>query len=191
MKLKLEIDDKDVRRLLKKFEQLEQSVKHKELVNILHRQAKPLVKPIQEAAPKHRSSYTYNGKTQKKGLINRYKLQPKSQRKPGRTDGVKSGQGTIYDTYERGNLAMSHGVIKGKKGRSKTTPTVYVGPRVKGSIKYDGWYGWFLIKGTKYIAPNPYIERAARPMLRTVETKISKEAINYIKKRAIKLGFYA
>ena len=44
-----------------------------------------------------------------------------------------------------GNLKKSIGVITGRKGKAKTNPTVYVGPRAKGNN--DGFYGNFVEYG--------------------------------------------
>lgn len=44
-----------------------------------------------------------------------------------------------------GNLKRSIGVITGRKGAAKENPTIYVGPRAKGS--FDGWYGHFVEEG--------------------------------------------
>ena len=44
-----------------------------------------------------------------------------------------------------GNLKKSIGVIAGKRGKAKENPTVYVGPRAKGS--FDGFYGAWVEKG--------------------------------------------
>lgn len=44
-----------------------------------------------------------------------------------------------------GNLQKSIGTIVGRKGSAKDNPTVYVGPRAKGSN--DGWYGNFVALG--------------------------------------------
>ncbi|MBF05024.1 MAG: hypothetical protein CMP76_17240 [Flavobacterium sp.] len=44
-----------------------------------------------------------------------------------------------------GNLKKAIGIILGKRGKSKENPTVYVGPRAKGS--FDGFYGGWVEKG--------------------------------------------
>lgn len=44
-----------------------------------------------------------------------------------------------------GNLKKSIGVIVGRKGNAKENPTVYAGPRAKGS--QNGWYGHFVEYG--------------------------------------------
>lgn len=44
-----------------------------------------------------------------------------------------------------GNLKKSIGTFVGKKGGAKENPTVYVGPRAKGTN--DGWYGHFVEYG--------------------------------------------
>lgn len=46
---------------------------------------------------------------------------------------------------EPGNLKKSIGTITGRKGNAKENPTIYVGPRAKGS--YNGWYGHFVEEG--------------------------------------------
>ena len=42
-------------------------------------------------------------------------------------------------TISPGNLMKSIGTITGRKGNSAMNPTIYVGPRVRGTN--DGWYG--------------------------------------------------
>lgn len=44
-----------------------------------------------------------------------------------------------------GTLKKSIGTITGRKGNAKENPTIYVGPRAKGS--FDGWYGHFVEEG--------------------------------------------
>ena len=44
-----------------------------------------------------------------------------------------------------GNLKKSIGTITGRKGQSAENPTVYVGPRVRGTN--DGWYGHMVEAG--------------------------------------------
>jgi HK97 gp10 family phage protein len=44
-----------------------------------------------------------------------------------------------------GNLKRALGLIQGRKGNAKINPTIYVGPRVRGS--FDGWYGHFVHEG--------------------------------------------
>lgn len=81
-------------------------------------------------------------------------------------------------TYEPGNLERSMGIFKGK---SKTFPSVFVGPargRKKG--KADGFYGWFIVYGTSQIKPDDFIEKAASPLLETTGKKMSKETEKYI-----------
>lgn len=56
-----------------------------------------------------------------------------------------SGSGRTKKIIQPGNLKKSIGYIIGKKGNAVVNPTVYVGPRTRGSA--DGWYGGMVHEG--------------------------------------------
>ena len=82
--------------------------------------------------------------------------------------------------HEPGNLRES---IKIFTGRSKTNPAVYIGPKVGRGAKNDGYYGWFLIEGTKTIAPNDFIGDAFKPFRESSRTQLSDKLARYIENK--------
>ena len=108
-----------------------------------------------------------------------------------------------------GSLKKSIGVITGRKGQSRTQPTVYVGPRAKGN--YDGYYGaWEELghniyrKGfkrkhkanSKYNAggaksrteAHPFMEKAYNLTGGKVAENIEKQTARFIQRRIDKLS---
>lgn len=85
-----------------------------------------------------------------------------------------------------GNLKASIGNIAGK-GKY---PTLYVGPRMGSKYKNDGWYGKFLINGTKYIKANPFVGKAWESTKGKAEQIVEKDsgeiARKFLQKHAAK-----
>jgi len=83
-----------------------------------------------------------------------------------------------------GNLRKSIGNITGK---SKTIPTIYVGPRVKG--KNMGFYAAFVHGGTKNgIKPNQFMTRAYSKTRGQVTADAEKGVAKYLQKQINKLS---
>jgi HK97 gp10 family phage protein len=86
-----------------------------------------------------------------------------------------------------GNLKLSIGKIKGKKGLGRENAVLYVGPRSKGR-KNDGWYGLFVHEGTKHQDSNKFMKRAYSqtkgPMLADAKVKVTK----YVQKQINRLS---
>ena len=81
----------------------------------------------------------------------------------------------------------------GKKSIGKKTmrraknPTIYVSPR--STRKNDGWYlRQFVIRGTKFIKSNPFIDKAYEQTKGRVTSDAEKKVAKYIQKRIDKLG---
>lgn len=109
-----------------------------------------------------------------------------------------------------GNLKKSLGIIVGKKGRSKENPTIYVGPRSGGRLKYDGWYGAIVHGGrnvyrrgfkrrhvrskqnanaaVKFIPGNPYMDRAYNQTKGQVTKETEKSVAKAIQRQIDKLS---
>lgn len=100
----------------------------------------------------------------------------------------KTRDGNVADTYDPGNLAESIVAITGKRGQSKVNPTIYVGPGLGKRKDADGYYGFFVVKGTKRIAPNDFITRGGGPVLPRAKAEIEKGIVDFIVREGRKLG---
>lgn len=97
------------------------------------------------------------------------------------------GMGEKVATYKKGNLKRSIKVLSFRKSAD-----VFVGPRVlrgdkaKGVFnsksKADGFYLWFLEKGTKHLAPGNYIKKAFNATAAKVAQDIIKRSKDKVKK---------
>lgn len=85
------------------------------------------------------------------------------------------------------NLQKSIGKITGKRGKAKTNPVVYVGPRSKGR-RHDGWYGGFVHGGTVKQTSNPFMERAYKETEGQVTKEAEQRVAKYIQKQIDKLS---
>lgn len=110
-----------------------------------------------------------------------------------------------------GNLKSSIGTIIGRKGQSKINPTVYAGPRVKGS--HDGWYGAmvegghnvyrksfkrkshkrgstqrYASKAIGFVKPKPFMAPAYKMTKGLVGRNIEKKTARFIQRRINKLS---
>ena len=118
--------------LQRKLKLLPDRVKKKHILSILRKQARPYVRTGQKSD-----------------------IVPKSE-KPHIVSGKRTKK-----IIQPGNLRKSIGTITGRRGRAKTNPTIYVGPRAKGN--HDGWYGHFVDQGTNTgIKPNLYMQKIYR-----------------------------
>lgn len=92
--------------------------------------------------------------------------------------------GEIAQEYLPGNLKRSIGV----RTFGKDDITAYVGIQ-KG--RHDGWYGFFLARGTKHIQKNDFITRAATPLYPIVINNLETDIKNHIVRHAKRLGLDA
>ena len=135
-------------------------IKRREILKVLRRQSKPILRAIKKEAPVEKRGYT----------ITR------------RLSGTKGNRKTA-DVYEPGNLKRSLAI---KTSPLKSYPSVLIGFRYGTKYKYDGYYGNFVIwgyAGKNRYAPNDFIMRGAAPLLGDVYTKASDELKKYIEKQ--------
>lgn len=102
--------------------------------------------------------------------------------------------GKISTQSDPGNLKKSIGI---KTYNTRRGISAYAGiqngkEKEEGQGKInDGWYGFFVERGTKYQKPNPFIKRAASYTLPAATRSLEKDTIDYIVKNAKKLGLDA
>ena len=136
------------------------------------------------------------GKTTLAGLI-RKNMKPIAdaikantpERKADGTRGIvirRRKDGTISTASSEGNLKRSIGVKTFGKGQEITA---YAGLQKRSTA--DGWYGFFLERGTKTISKRPFIAPAAAITVPQAAENLSKDATEYIVKNAQKLGLDA
>lgn len=94
--------------------------------------------------------------------------------------------GELAQEYLPGNLRRSIGMKAFTKGENVA---VYAGINKKN--KADGWYGFFLERGTKHISPRRFISLAASVTVPIAEENLTKDVRDYIAKNAKKLGLDA
>ena len=97
----------------------------------------------------------------------------------------KRKDGSISTESMPGNLQKSIGVKTFGKG---TEISGYAGIQKK---KNDGWYGFFLERGTKNVAKNPFIARSAAIAVPLATENLSNDISTYIVDNAKKLGLDA
>lgn len=144
-------DIKGISQVVAEIKKLDDKLKRRELLKILRRQSKPVLRAIKQNTP----VYDYD-------VIRTRK-----------SDGKQF-------TYEPGNLKKSMAI---KTGKSKTKPTVMIGPRQGERAKYDGYYAFFIQYGTFNQSPNDFIAKAAEPLIGTVATSASAETKRYLEKK--------
>ena len=97
----------------------------------------------------------------------------------------KKKDGSISTESLPGNLQKSIGVKTFGKG---TDIAGYAGIQKK---KNDGWYGFFVERGTKHISKNPFIARSSAQAVPTAMTNLQTDIKDYIVDNAKKLGLDA
>ena len=103
-------------------------------------------------------------------------------------------KGKISTQSERGNLKKSIGIrtFNTRKGIS-----VYAGIQNGKKLEEgqgrtnDGWYGYFVERGTKHQAPQPFIAPAAASTVPAATKSLEQDTTDYIIKNAKKLGLDA
>lgn len=152
---------------LNAVKQMPDKMKKREITGIMKMNLRPVVKAIKTNTPV--SGYTHVRKT--KNVYHK------------RTGELK--RASVTHTYESGNLKRSIGVKAFTKGDN---PTVFAGIQ-KG--KNDGWYGFFVERGTKHIAARNFIAQAAAVSVPTATENLQNDIRNYIVKNAKRLGLDA
>ena len=97
----------------------------------------------------------------------------------------KRKDGSISTESMPGNLKKSIGVKTFGKG---TEISGYAGIQKK---KNDGWYGFFIERGTKHIAKDPFIARSAAATIPLATEHLTTDIKDYIVTNAQKLGLDA
>jgi HK97 gp10 family phage protein len=95
-----------------------------------------------------------------------------------------SGGKRAKKTFQPGNLRKS---LAKKTMRRAKNPTVYVSPRSRKNA--DGFYGrQFILKGTKKITANPFIDKAHKQTEGRVTADAERKMVKYIQKQIDKLS---
>lgn len=76
----------------------------------------------------------------------------------------------IASHRKTGNLHKSIGIIRGSK---RFAPALIVAVKMGRKRKYDGYYGYFLEKGTKYIDPIHFFKNAINSKTKSVSDNIN------------------
>lgn len=138
--------------------QMPDKMKAKTLVDIMKVNLKPVATSIKANAPVRKENQS------QKAIVRKRK------------------DGSISTISEVGNLKKSIGV-KGFVGRGE--PAAYAGIQKR---KNDGWYGWFVERGTKYQTKNAFIQRSAAATVPLASENLQEDIRKYIVKNAQKLG---
>jgi len=96
----------------------------------------------------------------------------------------KRKDGTISTQSESGNLQKSIGIKTFTRGEV----TAYAGIQKR---KNDGWYGFFVERGTKYQSPQNFIQRGASMTVPKAADNLTTDIKDYIVSNAKKLGLDA
>lgn len=150
---------------------LPDKMKTKAMKAIMVKNQQPLVKGIKAIAPNRGDGGKYGNRNKQLNAANSRK-----------SKGVKS---SAYNTMP-GNLQKSIGAKAFGKG---TQIDSYAGIQKKG--KYDGWYGFFVARGTQHISKNDFISRGAAPQMQTAANNLSDDITRYIVSNAQRLGLNA
>lgn len=156
------INVKGFEKVSRKLTQLPDKIKRRKLLGIMRSAAKPMLEHIKSKTPEH-----------------------------DKTVVRKNNRGEVF-TYKPGNLAESMIIMTGKKGRSKVNPQLWLGPGVGKKKEFDGYYGYFVVKGivrgTARKGPNRFMEEAALAKKKTTQDNIEKGIVRIVKREAKKLG---
>tara|TARA_R110000868_G_scaffold108761_4_gene296613 strand:- start:4113 stop:4610 length:498 start_codon:yes stop_codon:yes gene_type:complete len=140
--------------LIRKIKALPDRTKRLEVLKILRRQMNPIKKAVRDNTPIATRSSSRSVKSVG-GQPKRYKYEPE-------------------------NLKKSIGIFTGK---SRLMPAVYVGPAMGAKRKYDGYYGFFVIYGTKFMKGDDFVRKAAAPLIQNVTKVMTTDLKKYIDKR--------
>ena len=134
-------------------------MKKQQMANIIRNNLKPVATSIKNNTPLRKEGRSGNA------IIRR------------RKDGTQSTSSV------RGNLRASVGVKTFSKGEEVSG---YAGPHKRNTN--DGWYGFFVERGTKTQPATHFIERAANMSVPLAKDALEQDITNYIKKNGQKLG---
>lgn len=151
--------------VLQAVRNLPDKMKVKAMKGIMQKNMKPIAAGIRSVTPKS-------------DLKDRIKKNRKGQN-------VKDKRGNNV-ILKAGNLQKSIGTRAFSKG---TDVSAYAGINKKG--RYDGYYGFFIARGTKHISKDDFISRGANPKIGTAANNLSNDINEYIAKNARQLGLNA
>jgi len=151
--------------VLQAVRNLPDTVKAKTMKAIMVKNQQPIVKGIKAITPKS------NLKTRVR------------KNKKGETLRDKKGREKLISA---GNLQKSIGARAFGKG---TQIDSYAGIQKKG--RYDGYYGFWIARGSKYITKNDFITRGAAPQLQTAANNLGDDITKHIVANAQRLGLNA
>ena len=151
--------------VLQAVRNLPDKMKVKAMKGIMGKNMKPIAQGIKSVTPKS-------------DLNDRIKKNRKGQNLKD-----KKGKDIILKS---GNLQKSIGTRTFSRG---TDVSAYAGINKKG--RYDGYYGFFIARGTKHISKDDFISRGANPKIATAANNLSSDITDYIVKNARQLGLKA
>lgn len=151
--------------VLQAVRNLPDKMKVKAMKGIMGKNMKPIAQGIKSVTPKS-------------DLNDRIKKNRKGQNLKD-----KKGKDIILKS---GNLQKSIGTRTFSRG---TDVSAYAGINKKG--RYDGYYGFFIARGTKHISKDDFISRGANPKIATAANNLSSDITDYIVKNARQLGLNA
>lgn len=153
--------------LMEKILEMPDKMKAGVLRSIIRKNMLPVAESIKSVTPTRFKGSKGNGKPKQKGPIGKGKWR-----------------------LPAGNLRRSIGVKTFSKGANVSG---YAGINVgQGSSGYsDGWYGAFIVRGTKTMPPNNFIRRGAEIAIPKAQADLETEVAAYIKRNAKKLGLDA
>lgn len=154
---------------------LPDKMKVKAMKGIMGKNMKPVAQGIKTAAPTRQGAGSYsNGQKVYQGKAN-----------PRHTRTKTEGNASAYNTLP-GNAMKSIGTRSFSRG---TQVAVYAG--INKNKRYDGWYAFFVARGTKHISKNDFISRGANPKIPTAANNLSNDIVDYLVKNARQLGLNA
>lgn len=159
--------------IIKHISQMGDQMKTNVIRGIIRQSMKPIAEAIKSNAP-IRSAESHQG------IITR-------KRKDG-TASTKSKVGNLRDSIGVRTFATQSRGITGYAGinNGKVVEADDNLHREK-----DGWYGWFVERGTKYQSKNAFISRSAAATVPMATNNLEQEITKYIVKNAQKLGLEA
>lgn len=144
--------------------------KRKEVLKILRQVANPTKNAAKQLAPKHNKRIVVRGKY----YIRKYR---------------RVGKTVVQWRYTTGFAEKSIGI---KTLRRANNPMLVVRPRdiaIGGKKKYGGWYvRQMLIRGTKYIKANPFLDKAYQQTKGLVTADAERKVARYMQKQINRLS---
>jgi len=163
-------------RIVAAVRQMPDKVKVKAMKGIMSKNMKPIVQGIKAATPSRADGGYYTSTHQK---VHQGKANPRHKRTKYESNA------SAYNTLP-GNAKKSIGTKAFSKGQLVTT---YAGINKRKNV--DGWYAFFVARGTKHISKDDFISRGANPQMNKAANNLEKDIAEYLVKNARKLGLNA